>query len=79
MPEIITQCEDIRALKGVHLYHFAVSNCSQRVRITLEEKRVPWVDHHVNLLKDEHLTREFRALNPNGVVPVPGEFQIKQR
>jgi glutathione S-transferase len=70
MPEIITQREDIRALKGVHLYHFAVSNCSQRVRITLEEKRVPWVDHHVNLLKDEHLNREFRALNPNGVVPV---------
>ena len=70
MPEIRTQRDDIRAIKDVHLFHFAVSNCSQRVRITLEEKRVPWVDHHVNLLKDEHLTRELQALNPNGVVPV---------
>lgn len=70
MPLIETQRQDIRLLKGVHLFHFAGSNCSQRVRFVLEEKRVPWESHHVNLIHGENATSEFIALNPNGVVPV---------
>lgn len=70
MPFIETQRDDIRALVGVHLFHFATSNCSQRVRFVLEEKGVDWVGHHVNLIKCENATPEFVALNPKGVVPV---------
>jgi len=70
MPCIETKREDIRALKGVHLFHFATSNCSQRVRFVLEEKGVSWVSHHVDLIKCENATPEFIALNPKGVVPV---------
>lgn len=70
MPIIETKREDIRALEGVHLFHFATSNCSQRVRFVLEEKGVEWVSHHVNLIKCENATPEFVALNPKGVVPV---------
>jgi glutathione S-transferase len=70
MPEIPTQREDIRQLAGVHLFHFAFSNCSQRVRFALAEKDVSWTSHAINLPKEEHLTPEFRALNPKGVVPV---------
>jgi len=70
MPLIETKREDIRALKGVHVFHFATSNCSQRVRFALEEKGVSWVSHHVDLIKCENATPEFLALNPNGVVPV---------
>jgi glutathione S-transferase len=70
MAEIETRRRDIAALKGVHLFHFALSNCSQRVRFALAEKGASWTSHPVDLSKQEHLTLEFRALNPNGVVPV---------
>jgi len=70
MPIIETKRDDIRALKGVHLFHFAMSNCSQRVRFVLEEKGVSWVSHHIDLAKCENATPEFRAINPKGLVPV---------
>lgn len=40
-----------------------------RVRITLEEKGLPWESHHLNLLKKEHLTPEYFGINPNGLMP----------
>jgi len=60
---------EVKALRGLHLYHFAFSNCSQRVRIALEEKRLPWTSHHLNLAANEHATPEYRTINPKGVVP----------
>ena len=70
MAIIETQREDIRSLQGLHLFHFATSNCSQRVRLMLHEKGIRWESHHVNLADGENATPEFIALNPNGVVPV---------
>ena len=67
---IDTTRDDIRALKGVHLFHFATSNCSQRVRLVLEEKAVGWHSHHIDLPAGENTTPEFIALNPKGLVPV---------
>ncbi|MBI1214012.1 MAG: glutathione S-transferase family protein [Alphaproteobacteria bacterium] len=57
------------ALKGVHLYHFVFSNCSQRVRIALEAKGVAWQSHHVDLASGAHLTPGYLEINPNAVVP----------
>jgi glutathione S-transferase len=59
----------VKAMKGLHLFHFAISNCSQRVRFALEEKRLDWESHHLNLPANEHVTEEYQSLNPNGVVP----------
>ncbi len=56
-------------LKGLHLYHAAISNCSMRPRIVLEEKSIPWVSHHLDLLKGETHSAEYFGINPNGVVP----------
>jgi ganglioside-induced differentiation-associated protein 1 len=70
MPEIATKRDDIRALSGVHLFHFGLSNCSQRVRFALGEKGVAWTSHVIDLAKQAHLTPEFQALNPKGTVPV---------
>jgi len=70
MPLIDTKRQDLKTLEGLHLFHFAASNCSQRVRMALEEKGLQWVGHHVNLTKNEHTTEAFQALNPRGVVPV---------
>jgi glutathione S-transferase len=60
---------EVKTFRGLHLYHFALSNCSQRVRIALEEKGLPWTSHHLNLAANEHVTPEYWTLNPNGVVP----------
>ena len=58
----------------IELYHTRHSTCSQKVRLTLAEKGLPergkdWTEHEVDLGKFEHLTPEYLALNPNGVVP----------
>lgn len=60
---------EAKALRGLHLYHFVGSNCSQRVRIALEEKGLAWTSHHLNLAVNEHATPAYREINPNGVVP----------
>ncbi len=53
----------------LELYHALQSTCSQKVRIALAEKNLDWVDHRVNLAKNEQLRPEYLKLNPNGVVP----------
>ncbi len=69
MPEHSPENQSVTQLKGVHLYHFGLSQCSQRVRICLEEKGVPWVSHHLDLSKGEHISEDYRGINPNNVVP----------
>lgn len=59
MAVIAKQNTEVRALQGWHLYHHGMSQCSQRVRICLEEKRVPWTSHAINLLLSETI-----RLNP---------------
>lgn len=39
------------------------------MRLTLEEKRISWHSHHVELATLEHLTEEYQAIHPKGVVP----------
>ncbi len=56
--------------RGLHLYHFSHSNCSMRVRMTLEEKGLEWISHHVNLHKGENVTPEYFGIHPKGLVPV---------
>jgi len=66
---IVPENKEVTELKGLHLYHFGLSQCSQRVRICLEEKGLTWVSRHLNLGKGEHITEEYRGINPNNVVP----------
>ena len=40
-----------------------------RVRITLEEKELPWISHHLNTRMGEHITPEYFGINPKGLVP----------
>jgi len=61
--------KDVLDFKGLHLYHAGISNCAMRVRVTLEEKNLPWTSHHLDILNKEHLTPEYFGINPNGLVP----------
>ncbi len=52
------------------LYHYWSSTCSRRVRITLAEKEIDWVSHHVDIhTKKEQLEDWYKAINPNSYVP----------
>jgi len=66
---IATEKHEVKAFKGLHLYHGDISNCSMRVRMALEEKQLPWVSHHLDLKKNETRTPAYFAINPYGLVP----------
>jgi len=52
------------------LYNAAHSTCSQKVRICLAEKNLPFKDIRLDIGKaKEHLRPEYLKINPNGVVP----------
>jgi glutathione S-transferase len=51
------------------LYNFPQSTCSQKVRLTLWEKGLDFLDRPVNSAAREHLSDWYLKLNPNGVVP----------
>ena len=51
------------------LYHNGPSTCSQKVRLILELKKLPYVSKEVNLLAGEQHSPEYVKLNPNHVVP----------
>jgi len=53
----------------LELFHNHKSTCSQKVRLCLAEKDLAWTGRHIDIGKEENLTPEFLAINPNGVVP----------
>jgi len=54
---------------GLHLYHFAMSLCSQKVRQVLEEAQVPWKSHHILLSAYEQYDPDYVRINERCVVP----------
>ncbi len=55
--------------KGLHLFHFMGSSCSQKTRIFLSEKGVEWESHPVDLATHENFTDWYLGINPRGLVP----------
>lgn len=51
------------------LYNAPQSTCSQKVRICLWEKELPFAEKKLDLFTGDQLTPEYKKLNPNGVVP----------
>lgn len=51
------------------LYHADYSTCSQKVRIALAEKNIPFVSKPMSFRKEEQLSEDYLKINPNGVVP----------
>lgn len=54
----------------IKLYDFKSSPNSQRVKVVLEEKKLPFEIVPIDLRKGEQKTPEFLKLNPYGKVPV---------
>ena len=51
------------------LYGYYRSSASYRIRIILNVKGLEWDNVPVMLNRDEHLKRQFKAINPTGFVP----------
>jgi len=54
----------------LELYHHGTSACAAKVRLALEEKRLQWTGHYIDILKGEQFDTRFLQINPKGVVPV---------
>ncbi len=51
------------------LYNAPQSTCSQKARITLLEKGLSYTERKLDLFRGDQLKPEYKAINPNGVVP----------
>ena len=61
--------KEVLEWRGLHLFHFQGSSCSQKVRIFLNLKGIDWTSHHVSLARKEHVTPWYMGINPRGLVP----------
>ena len=55
--------------ENLTLYNWPTSTCSQKVRIVLAEKSLPFEDRRLDSGKNENLADWYLKLNENGVVP----------
>ncbi len=56
-------------MSDITLYHADYSTCSQKVRMTLAEKKLAYRSIPLSFRKEEQLAPSYLKLNPNGVVP----------
>ena len=61
---------DVLDWKGLHVFHFPFSSCSQKLRIFLALKGVEWDPHLIDLMGNENLQEYFLGINPRGLLPV---------
>ena len=61
--------KEILNWKGIHLFHFSGSACSQKLRIFFNIKNINWNSHVINLIKQEQFSKWFLGINPRGLVP----------
>jgi glutathione S-transferase len=64
------QTREVLDWKGVHVLHFMGSSCSQKLRVFLNLKGIPWESHHIDLPGNENFQPWFLGINPRGLVPV---------
>lgn len=62
--------KEVLGWRGIHLFHFMGSSCSQKTRIFLNEKGVDWESHHIDLPGFENFTEWYLGINPRGLLPV---------
>lgn len=53
----------------LELLNNPISTCSQKVRLTLHEKSIPFTDTQIDFRTKAHLSPAYLRLNPDGVVP----------
>lgn len=69
MPFVTPTTKEVTEWQGFHLFHYGMSYCSQRIRIFLNERNIPWTSHIIDIPKEENLTEWYQGINPNALVP----------
>lgn len=64
------QTREVLSWRDAHLFHYAMSSCSQKTRIALNLKRAQWQGHIVDLSRHEAWSPWFMGINPRGLLPV---------
>ena len=64
------ETREVLGWKGVHVLHFSGSSCSQKLRVFLNLKKIPWHSHPIDLPNNENMQPWFLGINPRGLVPV---------
>ncbi|MEK9986082.1 MAG: glutathione S-transferase N-terminal domain-containing protein [Opitutae bacterium] len=70
MNDADVKTREVTLWHGLHLFHFVMSSCSQKVRIVFRELDLPFTPHPINLMKDEQRSNWYLGVNPKGEVPV---------
>lgn len=66
--DILTR--EVLEWRGLHVFHYAMSSCSQKLRIYLALKGLEWTPHPIDLSTHESYGAWFMGINPRGMVPV---------
>src|ERR1700730_9603579 len=61
---------EVLGWRGVHVLHYMGSSCSQKLRVFLNLKKMPWQSHAIDLPSNENMQPWFLGINPRGLVPV---------
>jgi len=56
-------------MQELSLYHAELSPCAHKVRIALEDRKIPFESHQIDLMQKENLRPDYLKLNPKGLVP----------
>ena len=68
MPIIASSNDDLAFHRGIHVYHFFMSNCAQRVNLALA-KKLRWTTTSINLLMRQNIPESYLKINPKGRAP----------
>src|SRR5260370_11101075 len=61
---------EVLGWQDVHVLHYMGSSCSQKLRVFLNLKKIPWQSHPIDLPSNENMQPWFLGINPRGLVPV---------
>ena len=78
--DVDIRTREVLQWKGVHLFHYQGSSCSQKTRIFLRLKNIPWESHYIDLREKEQWQPWYLGINPRGLVPalvLDGEVHIE--
>jgi glutathione S-transferase len=56
-------------METLQLYHCNTSYASQKVRLFMAQMGIPYESRHIDIRAQEHITSNYREINPNGLVP----------
>ncbi len=60
---------EVLGWRGLHLFHFAASSCSQKTRIVMNLKGIVWESHPIDLRTQQNMDDWYLGINPRGLVP----------